>query len=85
MMKLFIWHGDDFLEDWSSGQITCIAKDLKSALSVIDEEMGYQSDSFPRDRPTKVIDLKDEKIWQEAWVTWGWWLDERISSTGGAR
>ncbi|BBM17697.1 hypothetical protein G15_1342 [Enterococcus avium] len=70
-MKLFIWHGDGVLEDWSSGQITCIAKDLATALQVIDEEMGYESESFPRKDPTEVIDLGIEKTQQRAWVTRG--------------
>ncbi|MEB8400279.1 hypothetical protein NGG61_10125 [Enterococcus casseliflavus] len=52
-MKLFIWYGNGVLEDWSSGQITCIAEDLTTALQVIDEEMGYESESFPRENPTK--------------------------------
>lgn len=42
-MKLFIWHGDGVLEDWSSGQITCIAKDLPTALQIIDEEMDTKA------------------------------------------
>ena len=70
-MKLFIWYGDGVLQDWSSGQITCIAKDLATALQVIDEEMGYESESFPREAPTEVIDLGIEKTQQRAWVTWG--------------
>ncbi|NMP59070.1 hypothetical protein [Enterococcus mundtii] len=71
MMKLFIWHGDGVLEDWSSGQITCIAKDLPTALQIIDEEMGYESDSFPREEPTEVIELGIEEAQPRAWVTYG--------------
>lgn len=70
-MKLFIWIGDGVLQDWSSGQIVALAPNLEEALKQVDEEMGYESDSFPRNEPTQVIDLDDEKTQNEAWVTWG--------------
>ncbi|OTN77094.1 hypothetical protein A5886_002174 [Enterococcus sp. 8G7_MSG3316] len=70
-MKLFIWYGDGVLQSWSSGQIACIAKDLSTALQVIDEEMGYESESFPREDPTEVIELGIEETQQRAWIVWG--------------
>lgn len=70
-MKLFIWIGDGVLQDWTSGQIVALAPNLEEALKQVDEEMGYESDSFPRNEPTQVIDLDDEKTQNEAWVTWG--------------
>lgn len=70
-MKLFLWYGNGVLEDWSSGQITCIAEDLSTALQVIDEEMGYESESFPRENPTEVIELGIEEAQPRAWVTYG--------------
>lgn len=70
-MKLFIWIGDGVLQDWTSGQIVALAPSLEEALKQVDEEMGYESDSFPRNEPTQVIDLDDVKTQNEAWVTWG--------------
>lgn len=70
-MKLFIWIGDGVLQDWTSGQIVALAPNLEEALKQVDEEMGYESDSFPRNEPTQVIDLDDVKAQNEAWVTWG--------------
>lgn len=70
-MKLFIWIGDGVLQDWTSGQIVALAPNLEEALKQVDEEMGYESDSFPRNEPTQVIDLDDVKTQNEAWVTWG--------------
>lgn len=70
-MKLFIWIGDGVLQDWTSGQIVALAPNLEEALKQVDEEMGYESDSFPRNEPTQVINLEDVKTQNEAWVTWG--------------
>jgi hypothetical protein len=70
-MKLFIWYGDNVLETWTSGQIACIAKDLSTALHAIDEEMGYESESFPREDPTEVIELGIEETKPRAWIVWG--------------
>ena len=55
-MKLFIWIGDGVLQDWTSGQIVALAPNLEEALKQVDEEMGYESDSYPRNEPTQVID-----------------------------
>ncbi|EOS7917679.1 hypothetical protein E0T54_RS05450 [Enterococcus hirae] len=70
-MKLFIWHGDDVLESWTSGQIVCIAKDLETALKVIDETDEATFENFPSEEPTEVIELGDLQIEPKAWITWG--------------
>lgn len=70
-MKLFVWYGDDVLESWTSGQIVCIAKDLKTALKVIEETDEATIESFPREEPTEIIDLGKLEEEPKAWITWG--------------
>lgn len=70
-MKLFVWYGIGVLESWTSGQIVCIAKDLKTALQVIDETDEATFESFPREEPTEIIDLGELEAEPKAWITWG--------------
>jgi hypothetical protein len=71
-MKLFVWHGDGVLEDYTSGQIVALGNDLQEALTAVRTECGYCMDSFPNDRPTDVVDLGDcPGVQPRAWVTWG--------------
>lgn len=70
-MKLFVWYGDDVLESWTSGQIVCIAKDLEIALQVINETDEATIESFPREKPTEIIDLGELEAEPKAWITWG--------------
>ncbi|MEB8416334.1 hypothetical protein NGG16_02655 [Enterococcus casseliflavus] len=70
-MKLFVWYGYDVLASWTSGQIVCIAKDLETALQVIDETDGATIESFPRENPTEIIDLGELEAEPKAWITWG--------------
>ncbi len=69
-MKLFTWYGDGVLEDYQSGMIVVLATSLVEALEIIDKEHGYATNSFPRDKPTQVIDLEINPK-SEAWVCWG--------------
>lgn len=70
-MKLFVWHGDGVLDDYTSGQITAIAPDLESALLAIAKERSYCMGNFPP-HPTDIVDLSDvSNIEARAWVTWG--------------
>lgn len=72
-MKLFIWYGEGVLQDWKSGQITCIAPDLEAALKTIEAECDWCMESFPNNDPSNVIDFGECSVPVEnmAWITWG--------------
>lgn len=67
---VFIWYGDDVLRDWTPGQIVVIAHNLDEALKLIDDDSGFTNNEFPRDKPTKVIEVAEEAEC-EVWLNWG--------------
>lgn len=71
-MRLFVWHGDGVLTDYTDGQIVAIAEDLNKAKELVIKkdcavDFGYNVRVEPY-----VVDLGDEcPAIPAAWVTWG--------------
>ena len=68
-MKLFVWHGNYVLQDYTSGMICVVAENLEDALKAIEKECSYADGNFPS-HPTDIIDLNDNTK-PRAWVCWG--------------
>ena len=65
-LKLFVWEGDNVLQDWTSGMICVLAPNLEEALKLIEEKesVAVGTGSFP------VNDFKTITE-PEAFLCWG--------------
>jgi hypothetical protein len=50
--------------------ICAVAPDLEAALSAVEQKCDYCMNSFPNNKPSKVLELGDD-INPEAWVCYG--------------
>jgi len=63
-LKLFVWEGEGVLQDYTSGMVCVLARDLKHALKLIEEKHNYCLGSIPING-YKVVKKP------EAFIVWG--------------
>jgi predicted fused transcriptional regulator/phosphomethylpyrimidine kinase len=49
-MKLFVWEGEGVLEDYTSGMICVLAKNINEAIALINVKYGGELTDYPKSK-----------------------------------